>query len=232
MKTLALSAAPDMADRVRRVYNPLDIEDIRRKAAQTDGICAGDRDLLERKYLIMASRLDERQKDISSLLGAYGRVKDRIPEDLCILGSGADRERLEQRAAALGCGSRVVFPGRKNNPYPWLANATAVVHSSRLEGFPNVLLEALALGKAILATDCKLGPAEILDNGMCGLLRDVGDVDGMAEGLERLVTDSELRRGLERKAVERAKIFDAARVKDDFLQILEQALTRGAGSRM
>ena len=125
-----------------------------------------------------------RQKDFGTLLRAFARVRDRRPARLVILGEGPERGSLESLISELGLLEVATLPGWVANPYPWMANAGAYVLSSRWEGLPSVLIEALYCGVPIVATDCLSGPREILDDGAHGLLVKVGDVDALARGIE------------------------------------------------
>ena len=124
------------------------------------------------------------QKDFGTLLRAFARVRDRRPARLVILGEGPERGMLESLVSELGLEEVAILPGWVANPYPWMANAGAYVLSSRWEGLPSVLIEALYCGVPIVATDCLSGPREILDEGAHGLLVKVGDVEALARGIE------------------------------------------------
>ena len=123
------------------------------------------------------------QKDFRTLLHAFARVRDHVPARLVILGEGPERETLEALVSELGLEEAVALPGWVGNPYPWMVHAGAYALSSRWEGLPSVLIEALYCGVPIVATDCLSGPREILDDGAHGLLVPVGDVDALARGL-------------------------------------------------
>jgi glycosyltransferase involved in cell wall biosynthesis len=125
-----------------------------------------------------------RQKDFGTLLRAFDRVRERRPARLVILGEGPERGALESLVSALGLREVAALPGWVGNPYPWMAHAGAYVLSSRWEGLPSVLIEALYCGVPIVATDCLSGPREILEGGEHGLLVPVGDVDALARGIE------------------------------------------------
>jgi glycosyltransferase involved in cell wall biosynthesis len=101
----------------------------------------------------------------------------------------------------------VQLPGVTKSPGAWLEAGDIFVLSSRFEGFPNVLVEALAGGLAAVAFDCPWGPSSIVTHGKDGLLVPPADIEGLAQALGRLVTDSELRRGLAAAAAETADRF-------------------------
>lgn len=123
------------------------------------------------------------EKDLPTLLAAFARLRSGGRDArLLVLGEGPERARLEALAADLGLvqGTDVRLPGADPNPYRFMARAAAVVLSSVVEGLPTVLVEALALGAPVIATDCPSGPAEVLDGGRFGRLVPVGDAEGMA----------------------------------------------------
>ncbi|MBK1710422.1 glycosyltransferase [Marichromatium gracile] len=125
------------------------------------------------------------QKDFETLIRAFARVRETRPCRLLILGEGRQRERLLRLAAELGVAEAVALPGFESNPYRFLARAALFALSSRWEGSPNVLTEALALGTPVVATDCRSGPREITRGGEYGPLVAVGDVAALAEAIER-----------------------------------------------
>lgn len=126
-----------------------------------------------------------RQKNFSTLIRAFAAVRERIPSRLILLGDGEERPLLESLSLRLGIAHDVDLPGFVSNPYPTLAKASLFVLSSRWEGLPWVLIEALACGTKVVATDCPHGPREILDNGTYGQLCPVGDVPSMAAAMIR-----------------------------------------------
>jgi len=123
------------------------------------------------------------QKDFASLIRAFAQVRRQRDARLLILGEGPERADLEALTADLDLASHVQLPGWVRNPYPSMAAAQAFVLSSRWEGLPSVLIEALYCGVPVVATDCPSGPTEILDCGRHGLLVPVGDVDALSRGI-------------------------------------------------
>ncbi|WP_274628679.1 glycosyltransferase family 4 protein [Arvimicrobium flavum] len=137
---------------------------------------------------VAVGRLEE-QKGFDLLIAAFSHVVQRLPSaTLSIFGEGPERPGLERQVRTLGLADRVSLPGVTNSPGDWLSQGDIFVLSSRFEGFPNVLLEALMARMATVAFDCPWGPAEILQ-GDAGLLVPAGDVHQLAETLLRVATD-------------------------------------------
>jgi glycosyltransferase involved in cell wall biosynthesis len=122
-------------------------------------------------------------KDYVTLLGAFARLLSVREARLVILGEGALRESLTEHARSLGIADSVLFAGFTKHPFAWMKHAALLAHSARWEGSPNVLVEALACGLPVVATDCPGGSSEILEAGQYGRLVPVGDVDAFAQAL-------------------------------------------------
>ncbi|HQQ63002.1 MAG TPA: glycosyltransferase family 4 protein [Pseudomonadales bacterium] len=148
-------------------------------------------------YLLLAvGRLGE-EKGFDVLVDAFAGIAARCPLwNLVILGEGQQRDKLMEQIKKSGYESRVHLPGRAGNMADWYGRADLYVMTSRFEGFPNTLLEAMAAGCAAVSFDCDTGPRDIIKQDINGLLvRPVGDVDLMAEALLSLMTsDSERER--------------------------------------
>ena len=123
------------------------------------------------------------QKGFDTLLSAFARVRAGRPCRLMILGEGRLRRELSEQAAWLGVAEDFALPGFDANPYRYLARAGLFVLSSRWEGSPNALTEALAIGVPVVATDCPSGPREILRGGGVAPLVPVDDVDALAAAM-------------------------------------------------
>jgi glycosyltransferase involved in cell wall biosynthesis len=119
-------------------------------------------------------------KGYDTLLRAFARVRQETPARLVILGEGPERPNLERLASELGVAADVDMPGFDPNPFRYMRRAGVFVLSSRYEGLPNVLIQALACGCPVVSTDCPSGPSEILDGGRYGALVPVDDVEAMA----------------------------------------------------
>lgn len=120
------------------------------------------------------------EKDFPTLVRAFARVQARYPARLMILGEGSERPLLENLARELGIAETVAFPGFVDNPWSYMSRAAVYVLTSRFEGLPGALIEAMAMGCPVVATDCPSGPREILADGKYGQLVPVGDVEALS----------------------------------------------------
>jgi glycosyltransferase involved in cell wall biosynthesis len=112
---------------------------------------------------------------------------------LVVAGMGPDRRALESLAISLGIAPHVKFISRFDNPVDLYSSSGIFVLSSHSEGFPNVLLEAMACACPVIATDCPSGPSDLIEHGRSGFLVPVGDMRAMAHAIDALVGDHELR---------------------------------------
>lgn len=204
----ALHIAPFLKGKLVRIYNSINLY---RVLVQSKAPVSDPR--INTGYMLAVERLEESQKDIATLIEAYALLKARdtggtLPA-LYIIGEGRSRAELEQRIASHGLERHIVLLGFIANPFPWMAKAQLVVHSSKFEGLPTVLIEALMLDKPIVSSDCPTGPSEILDGGKAGMLVPVGDVEGFADAISRLLNDKQLQGNLQRGARRHKKIFMA-----------------------
>lgn len=127
------------------------------------------------------------QKDFATLIEAFALIRKKISAKLILLGDGEERESLKGTAKRLGIVNDVDIMGFVSNPYPFLSRATLFVLSSRWEGLPGVLIEALACGTQVISTDCPSGPREILDNGIYGQLVPIADPIAMSVAIENAI---------------------------------------------
>lgn len=133
-----------------------------------------------------------RQKDFGTLLRAFARVRDRRRAKLLVPGKeGDETERLRDLVAELGIGDDVEFPGFVDNPYAYMAGADVFVLSSKWEGPGHVIIEALAAETPVVATDCPLGPRDLLRDGDAGVLVSTEDDEAMAAAISDLIDDQE-----------------------------------------
>jgi glycosyltransferase involved in cell wall biosynthesis len=198
---------------IRTIYNPIVTPDLGAKAALDPAEPWFEPGMPP--VILAAGRLVPK-KDFATLLRAFARVRQTTEARLIILGEGREKRRLQALARSLGITADLKFAGWIGNPYAYMARAAVFALSSIREGFGNVLVEALACGCPVVATDCLSGPAEILNGGRYGRLVAPGDADALAAALlETLATrpDPEpLRR--------RAQMFTVDRTTDAYVDLL------------
>lgn len=152
-------------EKIHVIHNPVDAERLRYLASVGSPLADWD----GTPYVVSLGRLTE-AKDYPTLLRAYAASALRNTHRLAIIGEGEQRANLEGLVRELGLTGRALLPGAMDNPYRVLADAALHVLSSHWEGYPNVLLEAMALGVPVVSTDCPFGPREILEDGRYGRL--------------------------------------------------------------
>jgi GalNAc-alpha-(1->4)-GalNAc-alpha-(1->3)-diNAcBac-PP-undecaprenol alpha-1,4-N-acetyl-D-galactosaminyltransferase len=181
-----------------------------------------DMDAAVPQRIVAMGRL-ERQKGFDLLVRAFARIAREHPGwTLTILGEGSERASLEREIAASGVADRIALPGREADVAGVLRRSGLFVLSSRYEGFPNALCEAMALGLPVVSFDCPSGPAEIIRDGVDGLLVPAEDVDALASTISRLIADPGRMRELSRRAVEISDRFSEERIDALWRSILER----------
>lgn len=135
--------------------------------------------------VVLAVGRDAPQKDYPTLMEAFARVRGALPARLVVLGDLTDRLRARLMASArrLGVADDVACLGFDANPFRYMRRASVFVLSSRQEGLPTVLVEALACGTPVVSTDAPHGPREILGDGAFGKLVGVGASEALAEAI-------------------------------------------------
>lgn len=182
-----------------------------------------DREVVEQKsvsplpnrFILGVGRLSW-EKGFDRLLRAF-RGLGRSDLHLVILGEGEEQPTLLNLARKLGIEEYVHFPGYVSDVETWYRHAACFVLSSHHEGWPNVLVEALANGCPVVSFNCKYGPSEIIQDGENGLLISEGDIEGLTKAIARVLNDEALRRNLIVKGRERAKMFDVREIATRWL---------------
>lgn len=184
---------------------------------------------VRRKVVVAAGRLIP-IKRFDDLLRAFARLADRHPEwRLEIYGEGPEREALLSLAVELGIEGRFSLPGFVKDLSPQFAGAGLFALSSEFEGFPNALVEAMALGTPAVATNCKSGPSEIIHEGVDGRLVGVGDVEEMSEALSELMSDEPARLKMGAAATAVQERFRLTHVLDLWEETLQKCMANRAG---
>jgi len=199
--------------KVQVIYNPVVTEDMFKKAEEPidhPWFQPG-----QPPVILGVGRLTA-AKDFETLIKAFALVRKKTEARLLILGEGPERVKLEQLVKQLGLQNDVCMPGFVDNPYKYMKHSSVFVLSSRWEGLPTVLIEALALGLPVVSTDCPSGPAEILEGGKWGRLVPVRNHEALANAILEALNDE---RG---KGAERAKEFSLDRIVDQYVALIKE----------
>lgn len=211
--------------KTRAIHNPIDIEGVREQAKADPGHpwLPGTPD---RPVLVAVGKLQV-AKGYPHLLEAFRRIRERVRARLMILGEGPERGAIEAAIARHGLTGDVALLGFQTNPYQYLARSSLFVHAALWEGFPNVLVEAMACGLAVVSTDCPSGPAEIITSGRDGVLVPVADPPALARAVLDLLERPERREAIRTAAGQTVERFSIHRVVARYDAAFRDAL--GAG---
>ena len=157
---------------------------------------------IDRKIILASGRM-HKYKQFDLLINAYSSISHKYLDwDLVILGDGEERVDLSQQSLNLGLEKRVHLPGSVGNVSVWYQRADLFVLSSSVEGFPNVLLEAMTYGLPCISFDCDTGPRDMIENGINGILIDPADKEfGITRALIRLIDDENYRKEISTNSI-------------------------------
>lgn len=172
-----------------------------------------------RPVLCAAARLAA-EKNLALLIEAFRRVCRVRPAALMILGEGPERAALEAAVAEGGLEEAVSFVGYQRNVYPYLRRADLFIHTCRFEGFGYAMLEAMACGTPVIATDCPYGPREIIGTDEYGILVPVNSPEALAAAILRLLEDDRARQTLAARGLERAGMLSIERMVRRYEDVL------------
>lgn len=203
------------AHRLHVIANPVTT------AEQSKG--SNDAVVLPGRTVLAVGRLTE-QKGFDLLIRAFAATK-HDDWSLLILGEGEQQPQLQALIDSLGMERQIFLKGRVTNVQQYLRKAKLFVLSSRHEGFPNALLEAMSAGLPVIGYDCPSGPAEIICHEENGLLVQAGDVEGLAAALDRLMDDEALRSRLGNAARAVQERFAIDRIMKQWQKIINNVVT-------
>lgn len=211
---LSLGNSPN---KVSVIHNPLNISLIDRlKEEEID---------IKKPFILFAGRFN-RQKNIPLLLNVFKRLSVSNDLVLVLLGKGEDQANLKDLVDKLNLADRVIFKGFSDNPYKYMRRASVFVLPSAFEGFPNVLLEAMACGAPVVSTKCPFGPEEIIEDGVSGLLVPVGNLDAMEIAISSLLDNHDLRETLISGGYRRVRDFDIESIVLQYEDIISRAYSK------
>lgn len=195
---------PQQKDKLRMIYNSINTQHLLNAAHQK----VDDR-RIGKPFILSITRLEEKQKDVTTLIKAYALLRKNHghTEELYIIGKGNSLAQLQQTARECHVADHVFFLGFMSNPLPWTKQCSLFVQSSHFEGLPTTMIEALLLDKMIVATDCPTGPKEILNHGRAGLLVPENDAEMLAKTMHEALTNTTLQQQIAAGRAEYSKNF-------------------------
>jgi len=212
------------------IHNPIELDTVRAAAENDPGHpWLGVENNLP--VLVAVGKL-QKAKAYDDLIEAFSMLRRQMPIRLLVLGEGPERAAIEAMIAGRKLTDDVQLLGFQKNPYQYMARATAFVHAARWEGFPNVLVEAMACGLPVVATDCPSGPAEIITNGCNGCLTPVNSPDQLADAVIRLLKEPQQRASFAAAGHEVAKRFATEYIVREYERTLDAIAHRSATSSL
>lgn len=177
----------------------------------------------ERKKVICAAGRLIRLKRFDILIDAFAEIADRIPDyRLFIFGEGEEKSELENQIKYLGLSDRVILAGADPNAVKFINYACAFVLSSDLEGMPNALLEAMAMGVPCISTRCELGPEELIENGVNGILTDVGNTEQLSNAMLTIIENPDIAQKLSQNGRKLIKSHSIENISNQWLEFLRK----------
>ncbi len=202
--------------RIAVIPNPVEIASVGKMSKKELSIAwSGD-------YLLHVGRLNVKTKAHDILLNAFKKLHSFHPDlKLILVGDGPDKEQIKAMIKNMDLAESVILAGWQENIFAFMARAKALVLCSRHEGWPNVLVEAMACGCPVIATDCQTGPREILGDNEYGLLVPVDDPEALAHSVEKLLTDKSCRTHFQAQSRLRAQDFDLEQIGSKYVRLLQ-----------
>ncbi|MBW2005520.1 MAG: glycosyltransferase [Deltaproteobacteria bacterium] len=208
--------------RLNVIHNPVDIKNLsyQAKAPLPSGIPV--------KFLLHVGRMRLAHKAQDVILKAFHLLRRKYKDlSLVFVGDGPDRERIMSQVDSLGLNDDIILTGWQDNVAVFMARADVFVLASRYEGWPNVLMEAMACGCPVVATDCDTGPREILGNNEYGLLAPVNNAEALARAVDELLSNKSRREWYKEQAFKRAKDFKLEIIAKKYVELLKTNAIKG-----
>ncbi len=210
---------PNLKNKITVIYNPVIDEEVFDKAYEpVDNDWLNDQSI---PVIIGVGRISE-QKDISTLIGAFNIALQQKEMRLLILGKYNENDheylKLIELINEFGISDKVKFEGFVSNPFAYLSRASVFVLSSKWEGLPGVLIQALACGCPVVSTDCPSGPNEVINSQSIGYLSPVGDCEILADNIVRTLDHKIDKTTL----INRAKEFSVDKGADNYLKMIAE----------
>lgn len=206
---------PSYSNKIIRIYNPIDVT----RASEKSKVA----EVPNGKYFSCVSRLYA-DKDIKTLLTGFDifwNKNNRPDVKLYIIGDGSYRMRYEDMARSLSAAKQIIFTGALSNPFGYMRGAIANVLSSKSEGLPTVLIEAIAVDTINISSDCRNGPREILCDGAGGLLFEPGNAQSLSECMDAVFNNKVDVKNMKKIAYNGLKRFNSDAVSQDIIKLIK-----------
>lgn len=207
-------------NKIRVIYNPVVEENIYKLAEQKiSHIWFKDK---KTPVILTMGRL-VKAKDYPVLLRSFKLVLEKKPVRLVVLGDGEEEKKIKELSKKTGVSRSIDFLGFQENPYRFLSKASVFVISSLREGFSNSIVEAMACGVPVVATDCA-GPKEIIKNNKNGILVPIGDEKSLAQAVIKILNNPVLAQNLSKNGKVRAKDFTVEKSVQEYDKLFQELL--------
>jgi glycosyltransferase involved in cell wall biosynthesis len=230
--SVSKDAADDLHERfqvpiglITTIYNGIDFKRIEAISHEEISPVVSETIRPDGALLIVAVGRLTKQKGHEYLLRALGNIKDRLSWRLLLLGCGEEEGNLKTLAHELGIADYIFFLGWQANPYSLMARCHLFVLSSLWEGFPNVLLEAMALGLPVIASKCQSGPDEILDDGKYGILVPPKDVHALENAIIYCGIDLAHRKLMAQKSLKRVQDYSLKKMAQQYKETIQSVMS-------
>ena len=194
----------EISSKIKMIYNFIDENKIEKKLNEDKKL---QEELSEERYCVSVGRLAE-PKDYETTIKAFRILKEKgIKEKLFIIGDGYLKEKLNDLIKEMNLENQIFLLGAKSNPYIYMKYANLLIHSSKKEGFPIVLLEGMYGGVPIISSNFKTGACELIEKEKNGEIFKTGDYKDLANKIEKLLNNKDLRNKYSEKSKDFVKKF-------------------------
>ncbi|WP_320046302.1 glycosyltransferase [uncultured Ilyobacter sp.] len=209
-----------LGNKIVKLYNLIDFDRVIKLSLQNFSL--NELNFIKDKYIISVMRLDSKQKDFDTLIGAHKLLKKKgIKVKHYIIGGGPDKHYIEEKLIENNLNNELILLGSKENPYPWIKNSLFLVHSSKYEGMAIVLVEAMILEVPVISTSCPVGPSDVLDHGKQGVLVKMGDPSDLAQAIHSMLFDKKSREEFKKKNKEWLNEFHSSKSLNTLKNVLD-----------
>lgn len=212
-------------NKLKYIYNPLAVKEV--AARKNELLTKSEAKIFKEKPVVLSVGRFVTAKNYPLLVQAFYKTRQKIDCRLVILGDGDKKQEISTLCQELGIQDDVYLPGWVKNPYKYMKNSALYVLSSLWEGFPNVLIEAMACSCPVVATDCPHGPSEIIQNGESGIIVPNDDVEKLAEAMIDLLFNKNKAAKMRKNALKRAAEFSKEKIADNYIAYVYSVIDKG-----